>query len=226
MVKVLKGSVKMKNVKMILVILVMTLIPVLSRAQFLGGFFNQKGTERKLLVQQIAALEVYKRYVKTGYKIVGGGIRTIRDIKSGDFGLHSNFFSALKRINPQIKRYAKVAEVIALQVQLVRSCGQQLKAVKQSGSLTEEELLYIGRVFSRLLEEAAALLDELITLTTDGRLEMKDSKRMERIDRLHGEALQQYSFLKAFNGETLQLVFARKEESRNIEKLKAIQGID
>lgn len=209
-----------------LVIMVMTLWPALAQAQLPGGFFNQKASERKLLVQQIAALEVYKRYVKTGYNIVSSGIHTVRDIKNGDFGLHSAFFTSLKRVSPQIKRYAKVAEIISLHVQLVRNCGAHLKAIRQSGSLTEEELLYIARVFSRLLDAAAALLDELIVLTTDGQLEMNDDGRMQRIDVLYTEALQQYTFMKSFHNESVQLALARNAAYTDIEKLRTMQGIE
>ena len=216
----------MKNVKMTLVVLVTTLMPAVTQAQFLGGLFNQKATERKLLMQQIAALDVYKRYLKTGYKIVSGGIHAVRDIKNGDFGLHSAFFTALKRVNPHIKKYAKVPEIISLQVTLARTCREHIKAAKASGALTEEELLYIARVLSRLLDQATALLDELLMLTTDGQTEMKDDERMERIDRLYTESLEQYTFLKAFNNETLQLAIARKQEYGDIEMLKQVQGID
>ena len=65
-------------------------------AQTVNEWVNQKSTQKKYLLQQIAALQVYINYAKKGYNIVSGGINTIRDIKKGDLNLHNTFFSSLK----------------------------------------------------------------------------------------------------------------------------------
>jgi hypothetical protein len=51
----------------------------------------------------------------------GKGIRTIHNIREGDFNLHDGFFSSLKNVNPVIRRYAKVADIAAFQVRILRA---------------------------------------------------------------------------------------------------------
>ena len=91
-----------------------------SGAQTTDEWLNQKATQKKYLLQQIAALQVYLGYAKKGYTIVTSGVNTIRNIKNGDFNLHRDFFSRLKNVNPAIRRYAKVADIISYQVKIIR----------------------------------------------------------------------------------------------------------
>jgi len=79
---------------------------------------QQKKTQKKYLLQQIAALQLYLGYVKKGYEVVNKGLITVRNIKNGDFNLHRDFLGSLKRVNPKIKKYAKVADIIAYQVRI------------------------------------------------------------------------------------------------------------
>jgi hypothetical protein len=91
-----------------------------SNAQTADEWFNQKSTQKKYLLQQIAALKVYLGYAKKGYTIVTSGVNTIRNIKNGDLNLHRDFFNRLKNVNPSIRKYAKVADIIAYQVKIIK----------------------------------------------------------------------------------------------------------
>jgi len=62
-------------------------------AQTFAEWFRQKSTQKKYLIQQIAALQVYIGYVSKGYSIAKKGLNTIQDIKHGDFDLHKNYFN-------------------------------------------------------------------------------------------------------------------------------------
>ena len=75
---------------------VMVFIAITSNAQ----------TQKKYMLQHIAALQVYIGYAKKGYNIASKGINTVRNIKNGDFNLHRDFFSSLKNINPAIMNAA------------------------------------------------------------------------------------------------------------------------
>src|SRR5258706_12690912 len=74
---------------------------------------EQKKTQIKYLLQQIAANKIYIDYLEKGYQIAHGGLQTIQNIKKGDFNLHIGFLDSLKKINPAIKNWAKIADIIA-----------------------------------------------------------------------------------------------------------------
>src|SRR5438270_175824 len=87
-------------------------------AQTFDEWFNQKETQKKYLLAQIAALHTYIDYAQKGFSIVNNGLNTIRDIKKGDFNLHNNFLNSLSTVNPTVKKYAKVASIIAMQISI------------------------------------------------------------------------------------------------------------
>src|SRR5690242_14173593 len=77
---------------------------------------RQKKTQIKYLLQQIAANKVYIEYLEKGYNIARKGLQAINDIKRGDFDLSFDFFESQKNVNPEIKTWTKVADVIAYQI--------------------------------------------------------------------------------------------------------------
>jgi hypothetical protein len=153
-----------------------------SNAQTTDEWLNQSSTQKKYLLQQIAALQVYLGYAKKGYNIVTSGVNTIRNIKNGDLNLHRDFFNRLKNVNPAIHRYAKVADIIAYQVKIIKQTKLVLPQIRETKQFTEAELNYCKQVFDTLLDECIKTVEELILVTTSGELEMKDDERMKRID--------------------------------------------
>lgn len=69
--------------------------------------FDQKATQEKLNIQQIAALVQYAREARQGYQVVQQGLATIKAITGGELTLHALFFAALAGINPQIVLYVQ-----------------------------------------------------------------------------------------------------------------------
>jgi hypothetical protein len=194
------------------------------RAQVLGSLFSQKKENRKLLAQQIAALEVYKSYLQQGYTIASTGLNLIGKIKSGDFDLHRDFFGALKIVNPEIRRYAKVADIMALNV---ASVGQlkKITALGQGAQMSSWESTYIGQVTGRMLQLLGGTVDELITVITDSELEMKDDERIKRVDDLYAQAQQQYAFTQQFSRELSLYSLSKEKEKAAVSSGRFLQGI-
>src|ERR1700710_1522793 len=85
------------------------------RGQTFAEWFKQKSTQKKYLLQQIAALEVYAGYLKSGYQIAGHGIGSISAYLGSENGLHSAFYQNLKRASPLVKENPQVSEIITWQ---------------------------------------------------------------------------------------------------------------
>jgi hypothetical protein len=183
-----------------ILILFAIMVSSIANAQFLGGFFSQKKENRKRLMEQIAALQVYKGYLQKGYTIASTGLNTINKIKNGDFGLHKDFFTALKRVNPKVKKYSKVADLISLNVTVIQYAGQ-IKSLRSSDAFCGEQRQYIDRVLGRILEGVTKKIDELIAIISDNQLELKDDERINRIDNLYAQMEDQYSFIRSFAGD-------------------------
>ena len=116
--------------KMIVVMATCFLVSNSINAQTWQECFQQKKTQKKYLLQQIAALKVYLNYARKGYDIANKGITTVRNIKKGDFNLHQDFFGSLKIVNPKIKKYLKLADIIAYQTWIIKRSRHTLQAIK------------------------------------------------------------------------------------------------
>lgn len=195
------------------------------QAQTFAEWFQQKATQKKYLLQQIAALQVYIGYAKKGYKIAKEGLNTIGKFTKGEFDLHTDYFNSLKSVNPEIKRYVKVADIIALQVKIVQNYNRTQRRLNSSDAFSGDELAYISRVFNRLLDDCSQTIDELITITTDGKLEMKDDERMKRIDQLYLDMQDKYTFSLSFSNDAKSLAVSRVKEKTDVQTSRALHGI-
>lgn len=195
------------------------------QAQTFAEWFQQKKTQKKYLLQQIAALQVYISYAQKGYNIAKEGLTTIGGFTRGEFNLHTDYFNSLKSVNPEIKRYAKVGDIIALQIKIVQNYNRTYRQINSSDAFSNDELAYIGRVFGRLLDDCDKTLDELITITTDSKLEMKDNERMDRIDKLYLDMQDKFTFSQSFSNDAKSLAASRLKEKTDVQTSRVLQGI-
>lgn len=188
----------------------------LIHAQNWEEWTQQKKTQRKYLVQQIAALQVYIGYAKEGYAIANKGLTTIGKIKKSDFDLHDEFFASLKKVNPAIASSAKVAAIIAKQIQIIKEAKKTNEGVSGSNSFTSEEITHCKNVFETILSSCIEVIDELIALTTSGEYGMKDDERIKRMDALHVAMQNKYAFTVAYSTEMGLLSIQRTSEEVEI----------
>ncbi len=210
--------------KLIILLLLVTFVSD-AKAQTFAEWFPQKKMQKKHLLQQIAALQLYTGYLQKGYSIAQKGLTAIGDFKNGEFNLHSDYFNSLKNVNPKIKNYARVADIISIEIKIVQTYHQTYRQAKKSNAFNTDEINYLHRVFGRLLDDCNANIDELITLTTSGKLEMKDDERLQHIDALYNDMQDKYTFTKSFSNGAIELAATRVKEKNDIQISRLINGI-
>ncbi len=216
---------KLVRMKKILLFLLLVSVAGGLQAQTFAEWFNQKQTQKKYLLQQIAALQVYIGYAKKGYKIAKEGLTTIGGFTRGEFNLHTDYFNSLKSVNPEIRRYAKVADIITLQIKIVQNYNRTSRQIKSSDAFSNDEQAYVSRVFGRLLDDCDKTLDELITITTNSKLEMKDNERIDRIDKLYLDMQDKFTFSQSFSNDAKSLAASRLKEKTDVQTSRVLQGI-
>lgn len=211
--------------KYLIILLLLIRFGPIANAQTFSEWFKQKKTQKKYLIQQIAALQVYIGYLQKGYKVAKQGLNAISDFKNGEFNLHKNYFSSLENVNPSVKNYVKVAGIMALQVEIAKIYRKTYRQVRECRSFTGDEISYIHRVFVRLLDNCTGITHELITLTSSGELEMKDDERLKRIDQLYDDMQDNYTFSQSFSNQAMVLAAARAKHRNDIRVSRALNGI-
>lgn len=196
----------------------------------LVAFVSQQGIQaqakqRKELLLQIAALQVYIDYAKKGYSVVSKGLNFIGDAKRGEVNLHGDYFTSLLKINPKVKNYYKTAEILSMQFKIMKIYKRTYAELKGNDLFHGNELYYIERSFERLLQNCNDTLDQLLVITTDSKLELKDDQRIERIDALHKMILEDYNFCLSFSNETKLLSLSKTREKGDAHNTGAIYGL-
>lgn len=214
----------MKKVIMILMALLST--GSIAQAQRLKEWVSQKKTQTEYLIFQIAANKVYLELVKKGYGIAKDGLNTISSFKKGEFDLHDAFFKSLKSVNPEVKRYGRVTETIGLQRKIVSGYNRTISQLAASDAFTADELSYVRGVFKRLLGDCELVLEDLVTVITSGKLEMKDDERMARIDKLFLDMQDKYTFCQHFSGQAKTMAAARIQDKTEVVIGRVLHGVN
>ncbi|WEK21361.1 MAG: hypothetical protein P0Y49_09430 [Candidatus Pedobacter colombiensis] len=196
-----------------------------AKAQTWEELFDQSRTQTKYLIEQVAALQVYITHVQKTYKIAKEGLNFIGDAAKGEFNLHDEFFTSLQNVNPTVRKYPQIASIIVLQSRIISSTKNYNKTIRDRKTLGPNEMDYVITVFDRVLKDCAAILDELIAVTSSNKLEMKDDERIARIDKLYNEMQQNYAFTENFGSGAVQLAVARADAKTAIENSRILNNI-
>ncbi|MCC9073497.1 hypothetical protein LNQ49_18125 [Flavobacterium sp. F-65] len=193
---------------------------------FFKGNIHAQAKQQRMLLQQIAALQTYIGYAQKGYSVAKKGLGAISDFKRGEFNLHGDYLTSLKQVNPKIKKYARVTEIIALQLKIIKSYKSLYRQIQQDDLFHGDEVDYIQRVFERLIENCDTNMDELLILISDGQLELKDDERMKRIDTIYQNMLDNYTFSEGFGNQTKLMALSKTKELKEAKISRALRGIN
>jgi hypothetical protein len=197
----------------------------LLHAQTANEWIQQKKTQIKYLLEQIAALKVYTGYLQKGYSIAKEGLNTINDIKHGDFFIHEGHFDSLKIVNPAISESFYVADAIVLAEKINAAAKAGLLQARQSTYFTEAEKQYVQWVYDHIMEAAAADIDQLTILITDGELQMKDDERLKSAEVIYTSVQEKYAFVKSFSKQAQLLSIQRNLRQSETNKVKKLYNI-
>lgn len=204
---------------------ILTLTTIPSWAQTGNEWFRQKETQRKYLVQQIAALQAYAGTLQQGYAIAREGINAVQDIKNGDLGLHQAFFGSLLSVNPSILKSKNSAVILLYQASILHAFQEVLPALRQHGNLAASELNYLEKVKVTVLAACTRDMETLQMLLTEGEWKMTDDERLRQLETLYGKIRRTYQFTLAFLKNAQVLALQRSQEQNALQKIRSLFDI-
>ena len=177
-------------------------------------------------VNKLAQLKsIYKDLVK-GYDILSKGYNAVKDISEGNFDLHKLFLDELLKASPAVQNYQKVANIINSELQIMSEYSKAYDRFKQDNNFSPDEIIYIGKVYSKLIDESVDGLSDLTTVITGDILRASDDERLAQIDKLDSEMMDRLQFLRHFNNNTTILALQRARENNDVNTIKNIYGIN
>ncbi len=175
---------------------------------------------RKTMLEQLAALRGYIIMAEKGYRIAEEGLRLVRDIKSGEFGLHKVFFGSLKLIDQGVLQSPSLDESYRLITATDQNFEQAVTNATSSGWLRANEIGYIGALQQSVADAGRNNADVLDVLTQDGALSMTDGERIRKIDEIRTDVRARYGQVKKYITGIEWLIAQRKKEQSYIGTLK------
>lgn len=178
-------------------------------------------TQQLLLnVEKLSQLRQMLADLKKGYEIVYKGYTTIKNISEGNFDLHHTFLDGLLQVNPVVRSYKKVADIVSFQLRIVSEYKSSFKRFRESRQFTIGEIDHIGKVYANLFDESLKNIDALLSVITSGVLRMSDDERLKTIDGLHEDMQDKLTFLRHYNNKTSLLALQRFKTAEDIQKSK------
>jgi hypothetical protein len=176
--------------------------------------------------QKLTELKNILSEMKTGYQILSTGYETIRSISEGNFNLHNAFLSALLAINPAVKNYKRVADIISYQSSIVSEYKSAFNRFKQDKHFTPDEIGYLGTVYGNLFNQSLNDIINLTNVLTANKMRMSDDERLHAIDGIYSTSKEQLMFLRHFNNSTTLLAIDRATEANDAESAMKLYGLE
>jgi len=177
-------------------------------------------------IEKLTQLKGILSDMKTGYQIYQQGYGSISQLSKGNFDLHSVYLNGLLSINPTVRNYGRVADIITQQASLLSEYKNAYKQFKQSGSFSASELTYMSNVYGQLVNQSLQNLDDLTNVLTAGKLRMSDDERMRAIDRIYASSSDKLQFLRHFNRQGVLMNIQRSKDAGDNRTMKRLYGIN
>jgi len=178
-----------------------------------------------LNVEKLSQFKQILQQMYDGYKIISEGYDKVKNITSGNFQLHQVFLDGLYLVNPEIKKYRRVADIIQYQLDMVKEYKYHLQKFESIGVFSQGKLSYISSVYANLLDRSMQNLDELAMVITAQKLRMSDNERLEAIDRIAGDMKNKLIFLRSFNEQYTLLATELQKAKLDIQSLRQWHGV-
>lgn len=205
--------------KVLVLLMLLSLVSQTSLlAQTWNELFSQEKTQKRYLLEQIAALQVFTGYLKKGYQIAGSGLETIRSLSNAELSLRRGYLSALRITSPVISANPKLREILTMQLGIDKMLNSLL-----GSDLTSDDRAYLTTVRGKIFDDCDADRQEL-AIILGVNIKMTDDQRIARIERIYQSSLDMLAFSQSLTGQVRLLVAQRKFGYQSLEHLFQLYG--
>lgn len=140
--------------------------------------------------------------------------------------LYKDYYDELWKVKTAISYFNKAVEITNKQVQLVAEYKRAWGLFKKDKHFTEDELNYMGEVYTGILDESIKNLDQIFLVINSFKTQMSDAKRLEIINNAFDQVETNYNDLKAFNQQNVLVSLQRAKSKIDIDVVKELYGLE
>lgn len=139
---------------------------------------------------------------------------------------YAHYYEELWKVRSMITYYKRIKDLTQLQISIVDEYKWAWGLFQKDGRFKPEELEYMGKVYSGILDESIKNVDQLFLVINSFKTQMSDAARLELIAKAAGEMEANYAAIKKFNASNISLSISRSVSLEETAKLREIYGVD
>lgn len=140
--------------------------------------------------------------------------------------LYQDYYEELAKVKSIITYYQRIKVITQKQVRLIEEYQRTWKLFRQDKHFTANELDYMTRVYSGILNETAKNIDQIFLLVNSFQTQMSDAKRMEIINQAADQIDENYNDLILFNQQNIILSIQRAKSKHDVDMIKKFYGLE
>jgi hypothetical protein len=140
--------------------------------------------------------------------------------------LYAEYFDELWKVKTIISYYHRIKEIMDRQVQLVNAYKQSWNLLQQDSHFTPEELDYMQKVYTGIINESLKNLDQLTLIINSFDTQMSDAQRLQLINNAGDNINRNYADLSRFNNQNALLSLQRAKDQEDIDMVKKMYGLE
>lgn len=139
---------------------------------------------------------------------------------------YEEYFDELWRVKNAIATYKKTKQVMERQLQIIEEYRRAWGLLQRDKNFTAQELNYMYRVYSGMLEESMKHLDQVVLIVNSFKTQMTDGKRLELIAGVDRDMEATLTDLRGFSNRNFRLSVSRTADLKESERLKKMYGLE
>lgn len=218
--------------KKLLMCVGLVLVTISSKGQIPIAEIIKAGIEKVIVAVdlKIQRLQTKTIWLQNAQKVIENAMSKLKLSQIGNWvqkqkDLYQNYFDELWKVKNILTYYFRVKEIINQQLTLVREYHRAWQGVQQDGHFTGNEITYIGKVYTGMIEESLKNLEQVSLVINSFTTQMSDARRMEIIDDAALKMQTNYDDLRRFNNQNIQLSLQRSKDQHDISVVKQLYGI-
>ncbi len=139
--------------------------------------------------------------------------------------LYKGYYEELTKVKSIITYYQRIKDITEKQTKLVQGYERAWNLFKQDTHFKDNEIEYMERVYSGILEESLKNMDQIFLILDSFRTQMSDLKRLEIINEAANQIDANYDDLMLFNQQNVMLSLQRAKTEADVNQVKQFYGI-
>jgi len=139
--------------------------------------------------------------------------------------LYKGYYEELAKVKSIITYYQRIKDITKKQTRLVQEYERAWNLFKQDTHFKNNEIQYMERVYSGILEESLKNMDQIFLILDSFSTQMSDLKRLEIINEAADQIDANYDDLTLFNQQNVMLSLQRAKTEADVNQVKQFYGI-